>query len=144
MIRLFGLLNSIFILVYFFAPSSAIAEIAEDTELAGKVTIVKRVVQINESDCLKVFRGLSCEVKTGLPHLIGASLSIGPKIFTFTEGNQEQIQVEFTPTSTGYSLTVYPGSIDGPYLTYVKRSFKALPTQFDAMGLGILLDKNAE
>lgn len=144
MMNLLGWFTSISILLNVFVSSRSIAEIAEDTEVAGKVTIVKRVLQINESDCLKVFRGLSCEVETDLPQLIGASLSIGSKIFTFTEGNQEQIQVEFTPTSTGYSLTVHPGSIDGPYTTYVKRTFKALPPQFEALGLRLFLGANVE
>jgi hypothetical protein len=115
--------------------SVAHADIAQDREVAGRIIIARRTIQIMESDCLKAFQGLSCSVQSSLPQLIGPTLSLHAKTFRFTEGNQEPVLVEFIPSSTGYSLTVYPGSLDGPYLGYIKRSIRQLPSQFNATGL---------
>ncbi len=118
----------------------AYADIAQDSEVNGRVVIVRRTIQIQESDCVQSFRGLSCSVQSSLPQLIGPSLSLAARTFRYTENNQEPVLVEFTPSSTGYSFTVYPGSLDGPYLGYIKRSIRALPNHFEAIGLKIVTD----
>ena len=118
-------------------PVVAWGDVANDSELPGRVAIVRRVIEIRESDCVDVYRGLSCSVRTGLPQLIGPTLSISPRTFSYSAGNQETVVVEFAPSATGYSLTVYPGSADGPYLGYIKRTIRSLPGDFEAIGLKI-------
>ena len=126
-------------LVFLMTPL-AYADIAQDREVNGRVVIVQRTIQIQESDCVQSFRGLSCSVQSSLSQLIGPTLSLAARTFRYTESNQEVVLVEFTPSSTGYSFTVYPGSMEGPYLNYIKRSIRALPNHFEVIGLKIATD----
>ncbi len=116
------------------------AEIAEDSEINGRVALVKRTLKIQEEDCLRTFRGLSCEVKSQLPDLIGGRSTLEPKVFYFNEGNIEQIRIEFIPRSNGYSVEVYPGNAEGPFTGYVRKVFKLIPGQYEVRGLRVDFD----
>jgi hypothetical protein len=60
-----------------------------------------------------------------------------PKTITYRVGIGEKIEVVYQPLSNGYTVTVYPGSLSGPYLRYARSAFGRLDDEFLVKGLMI-------
>jgi hypothetical protein len=111
------------------------ADVARDEEIPGRLVMIERTINVRYEDCQETWRELSCEVSAGLDDLLAAKSNAEIEEVRFNVGSFEPLLVVFSPAVTGYSVTVFPGSVDGPYTGYVRQAFGRFPASYTARGL---------
>jgi hypothetical protein len=121
--------------------SSMYGQIISDVPIAGEVVPVLRTVTVNYEDCAKNWKTYSCVVTANESQpLLATQVMAESKTIIYRVGSVEKIEVVYQPLSNGYTLTVYPGSLSGPYLRYVRSAFARLDDEFLVNGLMVKLN----